>query len=266
MFKYILMFALAFFSFETKAQEAVEEEETAQVAIPEEIAEQEADLREARTEDFIENMEERVALWTPEDVDKYNEESLTFNIKDKKGNTPLYYALSRNPSLDVAKKIIEYGADVNEPAANGMLPINVATSKANELQLQILMMKTMGLDMANPKIEDQLEKKVFHEMSRMVEMVAVLIDAGADVNKESILGTPLMNAATNRWNIEIINLLLKYGADVNKTDKNGRTALFYAFSSGNDDIVSLLIQAGANTEITDKDGKTYLELERTEIK
>ena len=44
---------------------------------------------------------------TVEDVEKYNEESLTFNIKDKKGNTPLYYALSRNPSLDVAKKIIE---------------------------------------------------------------------------------------------------------------------------------------------------------------
>lgn len=260
MFKYVLIFAVAFFSFEIKAQDVLPEEEA------EEVAQQEADVKEAHTEDFIENMEERIASWTVEDVEKYNEESLTFNIKDKKGNTPLYYALSRNPSLDVAKKIIEYGADVNEPAANGMLPINVATSKANELQLQILMMKTMGLDMANPKIEDQLEKKVFYEMSRMVEMAAVLIDAGADINKESILGTPLMNAATNRWNIEIINLLLKYGADVNKVDKNGRTALFYAFSSGNDDIVSLLIQAGANTEITDKDGKTYLELERTEIK
>lgn len=216
--------------------------------------------------DLINNMEETVAVWTLEDVEKAHENGFDFNTKDFKGNTPLYYALSRNLSLDVIKKIIEYGADVNEPAANGMLPINVPTSKANELQLQILMMKTMGLDMANPKIENELEKNVFREMSRMAEAAALLIDAGADVNKESILGTPLMNACTNRWNTEIIKMLIEYHADVNKRDKNGRTALFYAFSSGNDDIVSLLIQAGANTEITDNDGRTYMELERTEVK
>jgi len=226
----------------------------------------ESEKQKAAIEELSENMEETVSLWSVEDVEKYYQKGFDLNAKDEKGNTPLYYALSRNLSLDVAKKIISYGADVNMPAANGMLPINVTTSKANELQLQILMMKTMGLDMANPKIEEELEKNVFHEMSRMTEMAAVLIDAGADINKESVLGTPLMNAVTNRWNIDIINLLIKYGADINKQDKNGRTALFYAFSSGNDDIVSLLIQAGANTEITDKDGKTYMELERTQIR
>ena len=216
--------------------------------------------------DIIQNMEEVVAAWTVEDVDKAHRNGFDFNAKDARNNTPLYYALSRNLSLDVVKKIIEYGADVNEPAGNGMLPLNVPTSKANELQLQILMLKTMGLDMTNPKVEDELEKKVFYEMSRMAEAVAVLIDAGADINKESVLGTPLMNAATNRWNEEIINLLIKYHVDINKTDKNGRTALFYAFSSSNDDIVSLLIQAGADTNIKDKDGRTYLEIERTDSK
>ncbi|MBR2299807.1 MAG: ankyrin repeat domain-containing protein [Alphaproteobacteria bacterium] len=224
------------------------------------------DEKETAVENFAENMEEKVGTWQVQDVEKLHDEGFDFNKKDAKGNTVLYYALSRNLSADVAKKIIEYGADVNEPAANGMLPLNVATSKANEMQLQVLMMKTMGLDMANPKIEAELEKNIFHEMRRMTELAAVLIDAGADVNKESVLGTPLMNAVTNRWNEEIIDLLLKYGADVNAQDKNGRTALFYAFSSGNDDLVSLLIQAGANTELKDKDGKTYMELERTEIR
>jgi len=219
-----------------------------------------------QNDDIQKNMEEIVASWTLEDVEKAHENGFDFNTKDFKNNTPLYYALSRNLPLDVIKKIIEYGADVNEPAGNGMIPLNIPTSKANELQLQILMFKTMGLDMSDPKVEEELEKKVFFEMSRMVEIAAVLIDAGADVNKESVLGTPLMNAATNRWNEEIINLLIKYKADVNKTDKNGRTALFYAFSSSNDDIVSLLIQAGADTNIKDKDGRTYMEIERTDSK
>lgn len=219
-----------------------------------------------QNDDIQKNMEEIVASWTVDDVEKAHENGFDFNTKDFKNNTPLYYALSRDLPLDVIKKIIEYGADVNEPAGNGMIPLNIPTSKANELQLQILMFKTMGLDMSDPKVEEELEKKVFFEMSRMVEIAAVLIDAGADVNKESVLGTPLMNAATNHWNEEIINLFIKYKADVNKTDKNGRTALFYAFSSSNDDIVSLLIQAGADTNIKDKDGRTYMEIERTDSK
>lgn len=260
MIKYVLFLMLL--TFGAHAQDVFGDVNEPQV---ESAATEKGDTTEALS-DEKNNMEETVALWTVEDVEKAHDSGFDFNTKDFKGNTPLYYALSRNLSLDVIRKIIEYGANVNEPSANGILPINVTTSKANELQLQILMMKTMGLDMTNPKIESELEKNVFREMSRMAEAAAMLIDAGADVNKESVLGTPLMNAATNRWNTEIINLLIKYNADVNKRDKNGRTALFYAFSSGNDDIVSLLIQAGANTEIKDKDGRTYMELERTEIK
>ena len=250
MFKCVL-FILAMLSFQTNAQDVWKEGENA---------------KEAKLEALYENMEEKIMLWKIEDVDEAKSFGFNFNTKDVKGNTPLYYALSRNPLLEVSQKMIEYGADVNEPSDNGILPINIATSKANELQLQILMMKTMGLDMTNPKTEEEVEKNVYHEMSRILQMTAVLIDNGADINKESILGTPLMNASTNRWNTDIIDLLIKYGADVNKQDKNGKTALFYAFSSGNDDIVSLLIQAGAKTDITDNEGKTYLEHERTEIK
>ena len=261
--KCFLSLVLILFGFSAVAQDMQNE-----AVNPEVVAENEinAQTESLSNDEIIKNMEEIIASWTVEDVQKAHDNNFDFNAKDTRNNTPLYYALSRNLSLDVTKKIIEYGADVNEPAGNGMLPLNVTTSKANELQLQVLMLKTMGLDMTDPKVEEELEKKVFYEMSRMAETAAVLIDAGADINKESVLGTPLMNASTNRWNEEIINLLIKYGVDVNKTDKDGRTALFYAFSSGNDDIVTLLIQAGANTNIKDKDGRTYMEIERTDIK
>ena len=261
--KYLLPLILILFGFSAAAQDATNESAAPEVITETEAASQTEPLS---NDEIVKNMEEIIATWTVEDVQKAHDNDFDFNVKDARNNTPLYYALSRNLSLDVTKKIIEYGADVNEPVGNGTLPLNVTTSKANELQLQILMLKTMGLDMTDPKVEEELEKKVFYEMSRMAETAAVLIDAGADINKESVLGTPLMNAATNRWNEEIINLLIKYGAAVNKTDKNGRTALFYAFSSGNDDIVTLLIQAGANTNIKDKDGRTYMEIERTETK
>ncbi len=263
---------------EPVAQESAPETETANIsAQPQETEEkaqeekaqaQESTIQEdlanieAFEEELAENMEEKVAHWTLDDVEKLNKAGFNFNLKDFKQNPVLYYALSRNESEDVIKKIVEYGADVNEFAANGMLPFNVVTSKANELQLQVLMMQTMGLDMTDPKVEDGLKTKVFREMNKMLSIAAFLVDNGADVNKESVLGTPLMNAVTNKWNVDIINLLIKYGADVNKQDKNGRTALFYAFLSGNDDIVTQLIQYGADTEIRDNNGQTYLEVEK----
>jgi len=212
-----------------------------------------------------ENMEEIVTGWTVADVENLHNQNFDFNQKDAGDNTILFYALTHNRDLAVAQKIIEYGADVNELSNTGMLPINVATSKANELQLQIMMMKTLGLETGEPKILEQLEKNVFFEMERMFEMAKMLIDNGADVNKESALGTPLMNAVTNLWNVDIVELLVKSGADLNKQDKDGRTALFYAYSSGNDDFVTGLIESGADVTIKDNDGLTYSEVEKINI-
>ncbi len=210
-------------------------------------------------------LEQLMATADVKAIDELKSQNFDFNTKDNLNNPALYYVLTRNHNLDVAKKVIEYGADVNTPAANGMLPLNIATSRANELQLQIMMMKAMGLDVNNPEIQDKLKENLFHEMNMAIEMAQILIDNGADVNKESPLGTPLMNAATNAWNLEIVDLLIKAGADVNKQDKDGKTALFYAASSGNDDIVMALLKAGADAEIKDKDGKTYLEIERIDV-
>ncbi len=211
------------------------------------------------------NFEKQMAEIDLNGIETLKQQNFNFNTKDSEGNPALYYLLTLNPDLKVAQKAIEYGADVNMPAKNGMIPLNIATSKANELQLQIMMMKTMGLDVENPEIQDKLKANLFREMSRMRELAQMLIDAGADVNHESTLGTPLMNAATNAWNAEIVQLLIDAGADLNKTDKNGRTALFYAASGGNDDIVALLIDAGADTSIKDKEGKLYLDIDKVDI-
>ncbi len=258
MLKILLALLFVFGICEVKAQDSDVQNQDVEVSEP---ADEEENL-EARVEELTLNLESQVGRWSLNDVETLKKANFDFAQKDGLNNPILYYALSQNPDIEVIKKIIEYGADVNAPAQNGMLPINVCTSKANEIQLKLMMMKTMGFDMAEPEVEEELEKRVFFEMSKMTELAAFLIDNGADINKESPLGTPLMNAVTNKWNTDIVALLIKYGAKINQKDRDGRTALFYAFSSGNDDLVTMLIKAGADTEITDKKGQTYLELER----
>lgn len=198
-------------------------------------------------------------------IDQMAKEGFDFNSKDSLGNPVLYYVLAQNADLNVARKVIEYGADVNAPAANGMIPLNIASSKANELQLQIMMMRTLGLDIANPEIQEELKKNLFLEMNRAIEMAQLLIESGADVNRQSSLGTPLMNAVTNAWNKEIIEMLIKAGADLNIKDKDGKTALFYAAASGNEDIATLLIKSGADTQIRNNKGELYLDVEKIDV-
>lgn len=197
-------------------------------------------------------------------LDSLQKEGFDFRALDSKKNPLFYYVLTSNPNYILIKKLIEYGVDVNQPSANNILPLNVITSKANEIQLQILTMQTMGLDIHNPKIKDAFEEKIFEEMSAMLAISQLLINAGADVNKKSSLGTPLMNAATNAWNIDILKLFIDSGADLNAVDATGRTALFYAALAGNTDIIDVLLKAGANPDIKDQSGKTYKDVLKTE--
>lgn len=198
-------------------------------------------------------------------IENLKQSGFDFNEKDVFGNPPLYYLLTKNSDLNVARKAIEYGADVNLPAANGMLPLNIATSKANEMQLQILMMKTLGLNVSEPEVQETLKENLYREMSRMTQMAQMLVESGADVNLESPLGTPLANAATNAWNLEIVEMLLKAGANPNWQDKNGQTPLFYAAAGGNDDIITILLKAGADPDIKDNAGKVYLDVEKVKM-
>jgi uncharacterized protein len=82
------------------------------------------------------------------------------------------------------------------------------------------------------------------------EIVRILLDAGADPNKESAgesEGTPLCAAAS--WgHAEVVRLMLQYGADPNLMERTGEvamTALGWARRNHHDEVVRLLLENGA---------------------
>ena len=92
------------------------------------------------------------------------------------------------------------------------------------------------------------------------EVVLLLLDNGADINKPNNMGsTPLNMAATYR-RIDVVKLLLVRGALPDKGNNSGRTPLHSAVSSGNLTIVRMLLDSGATPDVQDDFGWTPLQM------
>ena len=102
------------------------------------------------------------------------------------------------------------------------------------------------------------------------EMIRILVDAGADVNKryETRGGsaffqkaTILMVACLAGANSDVIQALIDAGADVNARTEKGYTALMYAVSTRRNtpEIIKTLVNAGAKYKLRDYNGKMAID-------
>jgi len=110
------------------------------------------------------------------------------NVKDKYGNSPLYYAI-RSKDIELIKTLIENGADVNAQDIQGNSPLSYAIR------------------------------------SKDIELIKTLIENGADVNTQNKYGYILLHGDIPWKHEKILGLLLNKGADINKPNNDGLTPL-----------------------------------------
>lgn len=136
--------------------------------------------------------------------------------------TGLYLAASWGHLL-VVSKLIEAGANLEiGRESDGETPLIASAGNA-------------------PILSNQNSAKCLEQLN----VIQVLIQAGANVNATTTEGWNAIEAAANTGNIEAVTLLIKAGADVNVEDNRGDTALSRALEAGYTDIVQILIESGA---------------------
>lgn len=220
----------------------------------------------------------------PELVKLLIEKGADVNVKSDRyqtgGKTPLTWAVENNQT-DFVKLLIEKGADVNMLAGDGTFALMEAVRLGNIKIIKLLLEKgakinsskvlseAIGSSVTSKRINNvrgtpmnQINTIEVIDTLR-TEIVKLLIESGADVNrKESSDVTPLMNAV-EKGNKEIIELLIRKGADVDAKMSNGETSLMQATRQCNIEMVKLLIEKKADVNVIDNYGLTSLGLAKS---
>ena len=132
------------------------------------------------------------------------------HIRGDSGVTPLQSAAYYG-SLEVVRKLIGYGANINAKNNGKMTPLHWASYGRN-----------------------------FKDGS----VLRLLLEHGADINVQSADGWTPLYVASKEGALEAVRLLLEHGADVEAKDKDGKTALQVA-AEVYDEVRKLLRQHGA---------------------
>jgi ankyrin repeat protein len=169
--------------------------------------------------------------------------------------TPLHLA-SQMGHVEVARLLIEQGANATVKGKDGITPLHLAT-REQRIDLVRLLVE-QGADVA-AKDNDERTPLHFAVREGSVDLARLLIEHGADVTaKDNARLTPL-HFAIWEGSVDLTRLLIEHGADVSTEDIDGLTPLRLAMREGYADLARLLIEQGAGMTTKDNDNMTSLQ-------
>ncbi|MGC8660856.1 MAG: ankyrin repeat domain-containing protein, partial [Desulfomonilaceae bacterium] len=168
---------------------------------------------------------------------------------DKKGKTPLVWAVSNN-DLQITRQILDKKPKIDTKDNSGWPAIHIAAKNGFDEILKILIEN--GSDL-NTKIT-QAGKSPLMLASEFghTETVKTLVENGASINAQDNEGSGPLFLAAEGGHVETVSLLLDKGADFNAESKEGITPLMAAAFQGHKPVVELLINRGSPADARSK--------------
>lgn len=162
---------------------------------------------------------------------------------------PLYFALmGGNASL--VKLLLDKGANADIRAKTGETPLLVAAAMGQDAIVRLLIPQVTEVDASDSKGNTPL----LHAACQMDQEVHTAL-SGEFAQDDAKW---LMEAVRGKGYLDVVRILLEAGADPNATNKRGATPLMAAAACGETKIVQALLDAGANLHLTNEAGRTAL--------
>ncbi len=178
--------------------------------------------------------------------------------KEPEGNTALHYAIE-NGKTDIAKKLIELGANVTKPDSNNRTPLAIAFKMKNKELIDILINKEINLELKETTEGFTLLHYAVAYGDK--DIIKQLIKKGMNLNDaKNVYGeTPLHEAVKYKTNNgDFIASLIEQGAEVNSRGESQNTPLHIAAMRSSEDVIEALITRGADVNAKDYRGMTPL--------
>lgn len=167
----------------------------------------------------------------------------------------LTYAV-RCGNTNLATLLVDAGVDVDRPDDHAMTPLMHAARNGDTTMVRVLLDRGANANFARGGIPPLF----FGIESCRGEVVALLVERGADFEYQERYGNRPLVYAAQYGSVEVVQALLNRGADINNRDDLGRTALMRAALCNRLEVVAALLDSGADTGLRDKKGRTALGL------
>ena len=156
-------------------------------------------------------------------------------------------------NLNIVKLLVNKGVDINQIAKEengtyyyeGRSPLSLAVFKENADIVKFLLLHDANVNMDEEPILYTAVNWYDNYKKSSINIIKLLLDAGADIDVRYSGNTPLITAIKKGY-ADVVKLLIEYGADVNYADKKGKKPLYYAINiSKKNEIIKLLVDEGA---------------------
>lgn len=147
-------------------------------------------------------------------------------FKGKDSKSSLLQIAAQEGLLDIAKLLVERGANIHERGYVGHTPLRVAARNGR------------------------------------LDLVKYFLEEGSDIDTRGDDGATPLEHAASKGHFDIVKLLVEKGANVNIQDKEGDFPLGEAARAGFLDVVTYLISKGADLTLKNNEGHDAQELAR----
>ncbi|MBP5358641.1 MAG: ankyrin repeat domain-containing protein [Treponema sp.] len=173
--------------------------------------------------------------------------------------TPLTAALYHE-QVELARLLVENGADVNLKDSDNRYPLNLACKAGNYNLVEFMISKGAKVNGSGKEGYTPLHNAVESGSKDSLEIVKLLVQKGANVNASTEAGwTPLILAGWEDVNgFEIIKFLVSKKANINAKTKKGDNVGMTCARLLNPDIYKFLGDNGFDFNARDEDGLTTL--------